>query len=144
MAEQRVVLRMMTERLDLEPEDPAPEHAVQRNVTMIPRCCARDGGAARGAAHDDRAPRPRARRSCARARRASQRDDDPVARRARHRAAGLDTPRWRRAASAALLPFMPCTPAPGGVPAEQMNTPGMPVLYGLSAKRGLIRICFGV
>ena len=26
----------MTERLDLEPDDPAPEHAVHRNVTMIP------------------------------------------------------------------------------------------------------------
>ena len=36
MAEQRVVLRAMTERLDLEADDPAPEHAVHRNVTMIP------------------------------------------------------------------------------------------------------------
>ena len=36
MAEQRVVLQAMTERLDLEPDDPAPEHAVHRNVTMIP------------------------------------------------------------------------------------------------------------
>jgi cytochrome P450 len=36
MAEQRVVLEAMTRRLDLEPDDPAPEHAVHRNVTMIP------------------------------------------------------------------------------------------------------------
>jgi cytochrome P450 len=36
MAEQRVVLEAMTRRLDLETEDPAPEHAVHRNVTMIP------------------------------------------------------------------------------------------------------------
>jgi cytochrome P450 family 135 len=36
MAEQRVVLDAMTRRLDLEAEDPAPEHAVHRNVTMIP------------------------------------------------------------------------------------------------------------
>jgi cytochrome P450 len=36
MAEQRVVLRAMTERLDLEPAEPEPEHAVHRNVTMIP------------------------------------------------------------------------------------------------------------
>jgi cytochrome P450 len=36
MAEQRVVLEMMARRLDLEAEDPAPEHAVHRNVTMIP------------------------------------------------------------------------------------------------------------
>jgi cytochrome P450 len=36
MAEQRVVLEAMTRRLDLEAEDPAPEHAVHRNVTMIP------------------------------------------------------------------------------------------------------------
>jgi hypothetical protein len=26
----------MTERLDLEPAEPEPEHAVHRNVTMIP------------------------------------------------------------------------------------------------------------
>jgi cytochrome P450 family 135 len=36
MAEQRVVLDAMVRRLDLEAEDPAPEHAVHRNVTMIP------------------------------------------------------------------------------------------------------------
>src|SRR5690348_6846071 len=36
MAEQRVVLEAMTRRLDLEADDPAPEHAVHRNVTMIP------------------------------------------------------------------------------------------------------------
>jgi cytochrome P450 len=36
MAEQRVVLRAMAERLDLEAETPEPEHAVHRNVTMIP------------------------------------------------------------------------------------------------------------
>ena len=36
MAEQRVVLAAMARRLDLEADDPAPEHAVHRNVTMIP------------------------------------------------------------------------------------------------------------
>jgi cytochrome P450 len=36
MAEQRVVLEMMARRLDLEAEDPAPERALHRNVTMIP------------------------------------------------------------------------------------------------------------
>jgi len=36
MAEQRVVLEAMARRLDLEADDPAPEHAVHRNVTMIP------------------------------------------------------------------------------------------------------------
>jgi cytochrome P450 len=36
MAEQRVVLETMARRLDLEVDDPAPEHAVHRNVTMIP------------------------------------------------------------------------------------------------------------
>ncbi|MGB7589188.1 MAG: cytochrome P450 [Solirubrobacterales bacterium] len=36
MAEQRVVLEAMTRRLDLEADDPAPEHALHRNVTMIP------------------------------------------------------------------------------------------------------------
>ena len=36
MAEQRVVLEAMARRLDLVAEDPAPEHAVHRNVTMIP------------------------------------------------------------------------------------------------------------
>ncbi|HEX6712171.1 MAG TPA: cytochrome P450 [Thermoleophilaceae bacterium] len=41
MAEQRAVLRAMTERLDLEADAPEPEHAVHRNVTMIPSCGAR-------------------------------------------------------------------------------------------------------
>jgi cytochrome P450 len=36
MAEQRVVLEAMVRRLDIEADDPAPEHAVHRNVTMIP------------------------------------------------------------------------------------------------------------
>jgi cytochrome P450 len=36
MAEQRVVLEAMTRRLDLEADRPEPEHAVHRNVTMIP------------------------------------------------------------------------------------------------------------
>ena len=36
MAEQRVVLEAMARRLDLEAPDPEPEHAVHRNVTMIP------------------------------------------------------------------------------------------------------------
>lgn len=36
MAEQRVVLETMARRLDLEADDPAPEHALHRNVTMIP------------------------------------------------------------------------------------------------------------
>ena len=36
MAEQRVVLEAMACRLDLEADDPAPERAVHRNVTMIP------------------------------------------------------------------------------------------------------------
>ena len=36
MAEQRVVLKAMARRLDLEAADPEPEHAVHRNVTMIP------------------------------------------------------------------------------------------------------------
>ncbi len=36
MAEQRVVLEAMARRLDLEVDDPAPEHARHRNVTMIP------------------------------------------------------------------------------------------------------------
>jgi cytochrome P450 len=36
MAEQRVVLESMARRLDLEADDPAPERAVHRNVTMIP------------------------------------------------------------------------------------------------------------
>ena len=37
MAEQRVVLAAVARRVDLEPEDPSPEPALQRNVTMIPR-----------------------------------------------------------------------------------------------------------
>lgn len=36
MAEQRVVLATMARRLDLEVDEPAPERAVHRNVTMIP------------------------------------------------------------------------------------------------------------
>jgi cytochrome P450 len=36
MAEQRVVLRAMLQRLDLEADRPEPEHALHRNVTMIP------------------------------------------------------------------------------------------------------------
>jgi cytochrome P450 len=36
MAEQRIVLREMAERLDIEAADPEPEHAKHRNVTMIP------------------------------------------------------------------------------------------------------------
>lgn len=36
MAEMRVVLRAMAERLELEPDRPEPEHAQHRNVTMIP------------------------------------------------------------------------------------------------------------
>jgi hypothetical protein len=36
MAEQRVVLEAMARRLDLVADDPAPEHAQHRNVTMIP------------------------------------------------------------------------------------------------------------
>ncbi len=36
MAEQRVVLRTIAARADLEADDPAPEHPRQRNVTMIP------------------------------------------------------------------------------------------------------------
>jgi cytochrome P450 len=36
MAEQRVVLETMARRLDLEADAPEPEHAVHRNVTMIP------------------------------------------------------------------------------------------------------------
>ena len=36
MAEQRVVLETMARRLDLEAEGPGPEHALHRNVTMIP------------------------------------------------------------------------------------------------------------
>ncbi len=36
MAEQRVVLTAMARRLDLQAERPEPEHALHRNVTMIP------------------------------------------------------------------------------------------------------------
>jgi len=36
MAEQRVVLEAMARRLDLEATEPEPEHALHRNVTMIP------------------------------------------------------------------------------------------------------------
>jgi cytochrome P450 len=36
MAEQRVVLKAMARRLDLEADRPEPEHAQHRNVTMIP------------------------------------------------------------------------------------------------------------
>ena len=36
MTEQRIVLEAMARRLDLEAVDGAPEHAVHRNVTMIP------------------------------------------------------------------------------------------------------------
>jgi cytochrome P450 len=36
MAEQRVVLSEIARRLDLEADDPEPERAVHRNVTMIP------------------------------------------------------------------------------------------------------------
>ena len=45
MAEQRVVLEAMARRLDLEADDPAPERALHRNVTMIPAL----GGRRRGA-----------------------------------------------------------------------------------------------
>jgi cytochrome P450 len=41
MAEQRVVMRAIVARTDLEAIDPAPEPARQRNVTMIPRHGAR-------------------------------------------------------------------------------------------------------
>jgi cytochrome P450 len=36
MAEQRIVLREMARRLDIEAVDPGPERAMHRNVTMIP------------------------------------------------------------------------------------------------------------
>jgi cytochrome P450 len=36
MAEQRVVLRTMADRLDHEADDPKPERPRHRNVTMIP------------------------------------------------------------------------------------------------------------
>jgi cytochrome P450 len=36
MAEQRIVLREMARRLDIEAADPEPERAAHRNVTMIP------------------------------------------------------------------------------------------------------------
>ena len=41
MAEQRIVLRAMAERLDLEAVTPEPERAMNRNVTMIPEHGAR-------------------------------------------------------------------------------------------------------
>lgn len=41
MAEQRVVLATMARRLDIACDDPAPEPALHRNVTMIPRHGAR-------------------------------------------------------------------------------------------------------
>jgi cytochrome P450 len=41
MAEQRVVLEAMARRLDLSFDDPAPEPALHRNVTMIPKRGAR-------------------------------------------------------------------------------------------------------
>jgi cytochrome P450 len=41
MAEQRIVLREMARALDVRAVDPAPERAVHRNVTMIPRHGAR-------------------------------------------------------------------------------------------------------
>jgi cytochrome P450 len=41
MAEQRVVLRAVVARTDMEAADPAPEPARQRNVTMVPRDGAR-------------------------------------------------------------------------------------------------------
>jgi cytochrome P450 len=47
MAEQRVVLRAMAERLDLEAVTPEPERAMHRNVTMIPERGARVVVAAR-------------------------------------------------------------------------------------------------
>src|SRR4051794_8847646 len=36
MAEQKIVLREMARSVDLEADDPEPEHATHRNVTMIP------------------------------------------------------------------------------------------------------------
>jgi cytochrome P450 len=41
MAEQRVVLRAIARRTQLEAADPAPERARHRNVTMIPAAGAR-------------------------------------------------------------------------------------------------------
>jgi cytochrome P450 len=41
MIEQQIVLRRMAERVDLRAEDPAPEQARHRNVTMIPQHGAR-------------------------------------------------------------------------------------------------------
>jgi cytochrome P450 len=41
MAEQRVVLRAMAGRLDIEAAEPEPERALHRNVTMLPRRGAR-------------------------------------------------------------------------------------------------------
>jgi cytochrome P450 family 135 len=52
MAEQRVVLRAMAERLDLEAAEPEPERAVHRNVTMIPSRGARVVARSRAPAQD--------------------------------------------------------------------------------------------
>ena len=49
MAEQRVVLAAMARRLDLQADDPEPEHVQHRNVTMIPSNGARVKVAARRA-----------------------------------------------------------------------------------------------
>ncbi len=37
MAEMRIVLRAITERMDLEAPDPTPEREFHRNVTLLPR-----------------------------------------------------------------------------------------------------------
>jgi cytochrome P450 len=49
MAEMRVVLEAMARRLDLEADDPTPERALHRNVTMIP---ARGGRVVLRSRHD--------------------------------------------------------------------------------------------
>ena len=54
MAEQRVVLEAMARRLDLEAEDPAPERALHRNVTMIPAARRPRASSARARAEDAR------------------------------------------------------------------------------------------
>jgi cytochrome P450 len=41
MVEQQIVLRTIAQRVDLAAPDPEPEHARQRNVTMIPEHGAR-------------------------------------------------------------------------------------------------------
>jgi cytochrome P450 len=48
MAEMQVVLEAMTRRVDLEADRPEPEHALHRNVTMIPARGARARVTARG------------------------------------------------------------------------------------------------